>query len=1200
MDLDTLLDAMITAAQHAKTPEQGRRAILSLGEQARTHKDGAEKQLSTLLTAGWELAATEEEWTHQTGPKGSVNRWQNAHTGAVVYQHERPGHTLKPHPSGANHLAKASEAGAALAKAGYGASAAAIAAATEHVPEQMKAPVANLWHGLHAVLMVVNHTTQAVAREAMHASGMPDDKVDALANTLAAWDLRIQGGTMLGTAIAGLAMQPQLALIGKAASYIPACSMAYVLSHPWASVKASWQLLKDRFPDEIKGAAEFVWNATRHPLTAASHAHEMGTDGGMEAVAHTLAQGMAAASDPDHWLLLFSLAFDETHDVVKAASMATACGQTAEAKPEGAELSTDGEPHKYASTQFDIADGGYLRSQGSPIPVLKALAAAIPDDVLAKDGREDSFHVTIRYGLEVADDSGVQEIVKGFGPVEIEFGPVSLFETAEHDVVKVEVRGTALHKLNEDLAALPHIDTHPTYTPHCTLAYVRSGKGKEYVGKSGLEGMKTSFDALTFSDLDRKKTAVPLGAPADDGGEAIATLYADLYNALQDAGETIPAHELDAADAELAESGWTVDRDEKTGKWTAKHEGHTLGTMHAPRGGINIAGVSFKGGRFIPGKVMAEATPEEKAKVEEGEKDRAEKQGERTDERLAGGSVNHEELRTRLAAHAAAHDSDKTKKQAKASWRMIHRYHGNMAMHRLEELAGMAERALAKVGDDHPNVDGLREQFGQSLAKIHAMMELASAAGVSGEVDAPTRAAAQGRIQARREAREKLAGVGGGGKGGGLPAGERLGAGSGTAPGAAVPGTGEGTGGGSGGVPASADQRGDGSGDASRGPGDAAGTGATTGAGATPADGGGGPGPAGGVGAGGGGSERDGSGGAAFAKSLREEPSPENPTDLTAGNWHYPDKNFIGGGDKAKFQKNLAAVKTLKNIQAEGRTVATPAEQATMAQFCGWGQFSELFNDYGYAGQKWEKERNALKAAFTEEEWKAAKKSITNAHFTDPSVVEAHWKMAQKLGFTGGKYLETSAGIGYYLGLMPPDLAGKTRSSAVELDTVSGGMLKLLYPSARVEVQGFEKFLAPDDFYDLVASNVPFAKEGVSDPRYNQHQAALHDYFFLKSLDLARPGGLVMHVTSTGTLDKGNDKIRAEMMKSADLVAAIRFPSGTHAEGAGTDVMTDMLILRKRGKDEKPVDPALTPAEAMPKSDRCCANARRSFSGVEW
>lgn len=302
-------------------------------------------------------------------------------------------------------------------------------------------------------------------------------------------------------------------------------------------------------------------------------------------------------------------------------------------------------------------------------------------------------------------------------------------------------------------------------------------------------------------------------------------------------------------------------------------------------------------------------------------------------------------------------------------------------------------------------------------------------------------------------------------------------------------------------------------------------------------------------------------------QSVAQPSTPENPTGAGVGNFQYTSKDFANGGAKTKFAANVAAIKTLQAIKAEGRTHATPEEQQIMSRFVGWGQFPALFNRYN---DEWRKERTVLQTLLTPEEYDAASASKLNAHFTHPDVVENHWKMAERLGFKGGRFLETSAGIGYYLGMMPSHIAGNTRSTAVELDPTTAGMLGHLYPDANVKAHGFEKLNSPDGFYDLVASNVPFGDESIYEKRYNKFKPNTHDFFFLKSADQVRPGGLVMHITSTGTLDKLDPEIRQELAKTCDLVSAIRFPSGTHQANAGTTVVTDMVILRKRLPGEPP------------------------------
>lgn len=434
--------------------------------------------------------------------------------------------------------------------------------------------------------------------------------------------------------------------------------------------------------------------------------------------------------------------------------------------------------------------------------------------------------------------------------------------------------------------------------------------------------------------------------------------------------------------------------------------------------------------------------------------------------------------------------------------------------------------------------------------------------------------------------------------GAGPPAGRGLGEATGEVSGEQLPAPDEGAPGGEqpGGLPVRPGEPGEGHGElpggAAHEPGDRAGSGAGEDVSAAGGEGGGGDagrpgavGDGGGVGGhGGGGGEGTGpqSAGEAVAAASAVKsapPTPEQPTDVSAGNFRYTNSDFVPKGIKAKYKANLEAVRLLKELQAEGRTSLTPAEQETLSRYVGWGQFPALFNDRDY---EWEKERDALRGLVTAEEWEAAKKSTLNAHYTHPDVVRAHWELAQRLGFDGGRYLETSAGIGYYLGMMPGELASQTRSSAVELDPLTGNMLKLLYPASNVTVGGFESTQPPANFYDLVASNVPFGDYTVHDPVHNKGRHLIHDYFFLKSAALTRPGGLVMHVTSDGTLDKMDAKVRQELAKTCDFVGAIRFPGGMHQSNAGTAVVTDLVVLRKRHPNELPVDPNVTPPEAEP------------------
>lgn len=301
------------------------------------------------------------------------------------------------------------------------------------------------------------------------------------------------------------------------------------------------------------------------------------------------------------------------------------------------------------------------------------------------------------------------------------------------------------------------------------------------------------------------------------------------------------------------------------------------------------------------------------------------------------------------------------------------------------------------------------------------------------------------------------------------------------------------------------------------------------------------------------------------------------------GNWHYPNTDFVSRGAKTKFHDNLAALRTLKTLELEQRP-ATKAEQEVISKFVGWGQFPQAFDytkDYNEYS-KWGKERDELLNLVGQDGFAAARASTINSHYTAPEVVAAHWKMAERLGFKGGKYLEPAVGGGYYIGLMPEHIAEKTNVTAIEMDKTAGAVSKALYPSANVHITPFQDHPTPNNFFDMVATNVPFSGEiRIYDPKYKGMQPTLHDYYFMRSVDTAKPGGLIMHITSAGTMDKLDDRVRKYIDKHCELVSAIRFPGETHKANAGTEVVTDMLILRKKNPTIPDVTDE-TPTEAQP------------------
>lgn len=273
---------------------------------------------------------------------------------------------------------------------------------------------------------------------------------------------------------------------------------------------------------------------------------------------------------------------------------------------------------------------------------------------------------------------------------------------------------------------------------------------------------------------------------------------------------------------------------------------------------------------------------------------------------------------------------------------------------------------------------------------------------------------------------------------------------------------------------------------------------------------------------------------------------------------------------RQKAQDNVAAIELLREIESEGRP-ATGAEQEKLARYVGWGGIRGAFPDTeGKFAAGFEAIGQRVKELLSESEYKTARRSMQYAHYTSETVVRAMWDAARRLGFAGGKVFEPGMGIGNFAGMMPPEIAAASMYNGLELDHVTARIAALLYPKWGVRRDDFTKAPLPKDTYDLVIGNPPFADIPIrSDPAYAKHGFLLHDYFFAKSLDAVRPGGLLAFISSAGTMNKLDDKAREYMAKTADLVGAIRLPSNAFARNAGTEVTTDIVILRKRLPDER-------------------------------
>lgn len=275
-------------------------------------------------------------------------------------------------------------------------------------------------------------------------------------------------------------------------------------------------------------------------------------------------------------------------------------------------------------------------------------------------------------------------------------------------------------------------------------------------------------------------------------------------------------------------------------------------------------------------------------------------------------------------------------------------------------------------------------------------------------------------------------------------------------------------------------------------------------------------------------------------------------------NYRMSDKDNVGeGGKEKRYKNNIKAIKLLKQLEIESRK-ATSAEQKTLAKYSGWGGMTSVFSD--------EKTNNELKELLTDDEYRAAKESMLSAYYTAPNVVKSIWKIVDRLGFKGGKILEPSMGVGNFFGLMPEKIMGNSYLTGVELDKISGQIATQLYQKANINITGFEKLSSPDNFFDLAIGNVPFGQFRVHDAKFNKYKFDIHNYFFAKALDKVRPGGLIVFITTKGTMDNSHDskRLRIYLKDKADLIGAIRLPDTAFKNNTGTNVISDIIILKKR------------------------------------
>jgi len=275
-------------------------------------------------------------------------------------------------------------------------------------------------------------------------------------------------------------------------------------------------------------------------------------------------------------------------------------------------------------------------------------------------------------------------------------------------------------------------------------------------------------------------------------------------------------------------------------------------------------------------------------------------------------------------------------------------------------------------------------------------------------------------------------------------------------------------------------------------------------------------------------------------------------------NFQITDDDLGVGGAKAKFRANMDAIHLLKDLEFD-RRLATPQEQEILSRYVGWGSLQQAFDPTNSA---WADEHLELHVTLSPEEYESARATTLNAHYTTPLVIKSIYKAIENMGFVGGNILDPGCGIGNFQGLLP-DSMGDSKVYGIEIDPITGRIAQQLYQKNSIAIQGYENTSLPDSFFDLAIGNIPFGGFGVNDKRYNKHNFRIHDYFFAKTLDKVRPGGVIAFVTSKGTMDKANSSVRNYLAQRADLLGAIRLPNNAFKANAGTEVTSDIIFLQK-------------------------------------
>lgn len=748
------------------------------------------------------------------------------------------------------------------------------------------------------------------------------------------------------------------------------------------------------------------------------------------------------------------------------------------------------EKHEFSSTQVNLPP--------EAAKAITALGARIPDADLAKDGREDAPHVTVKYGLHGNEPEKVRKLLAGEPPITLSLGKTSIFPNGESnsgDVVKVDVDSPDLHRINKKIAdALPHTDTHPEYKPHATIAYVKPGLGKKYEGDASLEGTKFTIDRIVFSGKDGTTTEIPLGG------------------AVSPSKSTAPAPKEEAPDApkwkELGQNadGHTVYEDSR-GVRSIVRDGVrvTEPVLVIPRreGNVDI-GVDrphkpewtvAHDNYITPGGASREpSTVTTEGLIRELASRRIRYPSETNDIRV--------ELKRRgVDPDAATRPSTESKPPA---------------------VAPADEKAQTTPKEEAPRETPRAEATERSDRSEPRGGEPSRPGDVRPDVAGGTEGERPGRLRQPGERRDSpTTGARGGSPRGGdvRPDVER----SGTEP--PSPGgvreespTPERTG-----EPGEGDR-----------------------AGGPPAE------------------ERGGSeSGDRGVRRPRGDKPAKPDAEVKGTDFRITDRDEIGeGGERTKARANIDAITLALDLEKSGR-VATREEQATLAKYVGWGGLKGAFEPRGdsFFGDINRQLRELLSA----EEYADASRSALNAHYTSPLVVAEVWRAMERMGFTGGQALEPGVGVGNFLGLIPDALKSKTQFTGIERDRITALIAKHLYPRQNVVRSPFEAASLMNDAFDLAIGNPPFGDIPVFDQSYPKAMTQrIHDYFFIKSLDKVRPGGLIGFITSDGTMDKSTSTVRRAIAEKADLVAAIRLPNTAFKKNAGTQVTTDIIFLKKR------------------------------------